>query len=569
MKNINYLIILTCTLFVMSCDDDLLDKTQLDEISEADFLKTELDLETYANSFYQDLPGWAGVGNGYAPMPDNGTDLSIGESPLSRFTGDYAVPTTASASIWSWDEVREVNYFLDNSGEAEGDETEINHSIGEGYFFRAYYYFELLKDYGDLPIIDKYITDTDEEYLYASRDPRNEVANFIISDLDNAISLLKSFSDITAHPRVSIEAAYMLKARVALYEGTWEKYHSDTDFGVEGSIGTDFLEIAAEAAKNLIDLGTFSLNSDFESLFNQTGLSGNSEMILWRDYDYIGLTIGNDLQIAWPNRSSYTRFAVRSFLCTDGLPISLSPLYQGDTELETIETNRDPRLAATIMVPNDILSINIDNSISLFEVPIISGNNAAISAYESQKYRDVNIDASTSNFTRSTSKIIMRYAEALLIYAEAKGELGTITQNDLDISINLLRNRVGMPNLTIGGILTDPDWPEYGYTLSNVLYEIRRERSVELMNEGYRYDDLFRWRAVTSILNGNRPKGAYYEQLLQDSDPNQNVDADNYLDPYLDAIPTGYNFDETKAYLNPIPSDELILNPNLTQNPGW
>lgn len=569
MKNIFKLSILCFAVFLSSCEG-FLDKTPLDTISEADFYKTATDLRTALNNNYQDFPGWSALTVGYSVLPDSYTDMGTSESPSNRLSGlDYTVPSAASNSVWSFDEVREMNWFLDHVDQASGDEVEINHYIGEGYFFRAYYYYELLKKYGDLPILDKYFDNLDEEYVYAKRAPRSEVVDFMLSDLNTAISLLKSFNDITIHPRISKEMVQLFKARVALYEGSWERYHSGTDLGVDGSDGSAYLQIAADAAEEVIDAQVFSLHSDYSSLFNQSGLSGNSEVMFWRDYDYSSLTIGNPLQISWPNRSAYTRAAVRSYLCDDGKPISVSPQYVGDHDLSTIETNRDPRLAATIMVPGDLLVKDTDGSETYYANPAFSVFGTGNTGYASQKYRDPNIDPNTpGEFTRNTSKIIMRYAEAYLIFAEAKAELGTITQNDLDKSINKLRTRVNMPGITLGGITADPDWPNYGYTLSDILYEVRRERSVELMGEGFRSDDLYRWRAH-SLFDQAQPKGAYYDDGIMGVELTPefaNVDADGYIQPFFS---TGdYNFD-TKAYLQPIPADEIVLNPNLIQNPGW
>lgn len=566
MKNIIKIIILGIVVSMSSCEDDFLVKTPLDDLSTEEFYKTTQDLETAVNAFYQDLSGWAGVGAGSSTLPDHYSDMGTAGAPSDRLLGNYTIPTSTSGSNWGWwDEVREVNFYLDRVDQAEGNQTDIDHYTGEGYYFRAYHYFNFLKKYGAVPIIDKYITNVDTEYLYKGRDPRNEVANFILSDLETAISLLKSSPDISSTPRISKEVAQLFKAQVALYEGTWEKYHNGTDFGVAGSDGSSYLQQAADAAKDVIDSGVFSLDNDYGSLFNQSGINSN-EIMLWRDYDHIVLGIGNDLQVG--AIGSYTRFAMRSYLCIDGNPISVSPLYVGDQDLSTIETDRDPRLAATLMVPGDLLRKDTDGSETYFTVPEITGNFYS-TGYRSQKYRDPNIVGASNNFSRSTSKILMRYAEALLIFAEAKAELGTISQSDLDISINLLRTRVGMPNLTLGSITADTDWPNYGYTLSDILYEVRRERSVELMAEGFRLDDLMRWRAH-KIFNGGTPKGAYFYDGIVNSNTNESdvsLDSEGYLAPFANS--GVYNFDESKAYLSPIPTDELILNPNLTQNPGW
>jgi len=569
MKNIFKIIILGATIALASCDD-FLDKTPLDEVSEDAFYSNPSDLKAAVSGFYNDLPGWSSIEIGYNILPDMYSDLGTAESPSNTLSGlSYSVPTSASGSVWSWDEVREVNWYLSHVDQASGDEILLNQYIGEGYFFRAYYYFNLLKRYGDLPIFPDYFDNTDEDYVYAGRDPRNEVVDFMISDLNTAISLLQSFPDISGHPRISKEVAKLFKARVALYEGTWEKYHAGTDFGVEGEDGTDFLQIAADAAEDLMDDGVFSLYGDYKTLFNQRSYSGNSEVMLWRDYNSIDLNLNNALQQRWPNRSGYTKFAIDSYLCVDGDPISVSPLYKGNTDLNIIEDNRDPRLAATVMVPGDLERINENGDSTYWDYPDFKGTYASLTGYESEKYRNVEFDDNYDDFTEDSPRIIFRYGEALLIYAEAKAELGTISQPDLDKSVNLLRDRVEMPRITLGAITYDPNWPDYGYDLSDILYEIRRERSVELMAEGFRADDLYRWRAH-SLFDGDQPRGAYLEDGVVNTTldiADANVDDEGFLLPF--ASTGNYNFDETKAYLSAIPLDELQLNENLTQNPGW
>lgn len=572
MKKILNILIICIVLNLVSCSNDLLEKTPLDQISEPEFWKTSGDLELYSNSFYQDFPGWQGVSVGSSPSPDNGTDLSMSTTGGGRLYGTGSVPTVAvdnNSALWGWAKVRKANYFISNASKATGIEAELNQYKGEAYFFRAYYYFDLLKNYGDLPIYEEYFDNTNTAALFKARDPRNKVADFILADLDKAISLLKAKASLTT-PRVNKEAAQLLKATVALYEGTWEKYHAGTDFGVTGSTGTTYLQQAADAAGALITGNTRSIpttTSSYGDLFNQTNLSTNTEIILWRQYDFLGLgsSFGNALQLSWPNASSYTQFAMRSYLCTDGKPISVSTLYQGDVSLTKLETNRDKRLAATVMVPGDIVTTSASNVSVLFVKPTITGTVASVGGYESQKYRRPQVDVTTGSASRDVAKIIMRYAEALLIYAEAKAELGTITQTDLDISINKLRTRAGIPNMSLTAITTDPNWPSYGYTLSPLLQEIRRERTVELMNEGFRFDDLLRWRAH-ALLVGQRTKGAYYESTWTTG---QKKDTSGYLDPYQTSYPGGFGFVPGRDYLLAIPATELLLNTNLKQNPGW
>lgn len=572
MKNKFKILVLSSIFSFTSCED-FLEKIPRDTISEASFYQNASDLQAAVNGFYNDLPGWANTSVGFNILPDSNTDLLITENPSNRLSGlSYDIPSSSSGSVWSWEEVRETNWLIDHldqaSASSETEQILIDQYSGEAYFFRAYYYFELLTRYGDLPIFPEYFDNNDTEYVFAGRDPRNEVVDFILSDLDTAISLMQSFPDISGHPRVSKEAAQLFKARVALYEGTWEKYHNGTPFGVEGSDGTRFLQIAATAAEAVINSGVFTLHGDYGTLFNQVGLSGNSEVMLWRDFNSLTLNLNNVLQQSWPNRCGYTKFAVDSYLAIDGLPTAVSPLYADDDNesLATIEDNRDPRLAALIMVPGDVVEIR-DGVTTVWEYPNFNDTNTGNTGYESQKYRNVNYVADFNDFTEDTSRIIMRYAEALLIFAEAKAELGTITQADLNKSINLLRARAGMPGITLGAIIPDPNWPDYGHTLTPIIYEVRRERTVELMAEGFRADDLYRWRAHT-LFDNDQPRGAYYNDGIVNTIPIATpVDSNGFLLPFSNF--GNYNFDESKAYLQPLPLDELQLNPNLTQNPGW
>lgn len=574
MKNILKLLTISAIFSFTACED-FLDKPPLDTISEATFYQNSNDLRTAVNLFYNDLPGWQSLGVGFNTLPDSNTDMGLTENPSNRLSGlAYNLPTSGSGfgngTNWSWVEVREANFLIDRLDQAtassDTEQALIDQYSGEAYFFRAYYYFDLLVRYGDVPIFRESFDEVDDAFVFAARDPRNEVADFILSDLDTAIGLMLSFPDIPNNPRVSKEAAQLFKATVSLYEGTWEKYHNNTPLGVSNSDGSTYLQIASDAAEDVINSGVFSLHSDYATLFNQVGLSNNTEVMLWRDYNAIPLGITNVLQMSWPNRSGYTKFAVDSYLAADGLPTALSAIDGSNTDLNTIEIGRDPRLAALIMVPGDVVQIR-DGETLLWEFPDWSDANTGNTGYESQKYRNVNYDNDVSNFSQSTSRIIMRYAEVLLIFAEAKAELGTITQSDLDISINLLRDRAGMPDITLGAIAMDPGWPNYGYTLTPIQYEVRRERSVELMAEGFRTNDLLRWRAH-ALFDGDQPRGAFYNDGIVNTLPlTTPLDSNGFLLPFSNF--GNYNFDPNRGYLSPIPTDELVLNPNLVQTPGW
>jgi hypothetical protein len=487
---------------------------------------------------------------------------------------DGVITVATTGGGWSWTNVRNVNYFLDN---AERVTTGANKDqyIGEAYFFRAWHYFELLKQFGDLPIITKTLSITDEDILYSERKSRTEVVNFIVSDLDAAIAKMKLKTEVPAG-RLNRDIALLFKSRVCLYEGTWEKYHRGTPFAGTTD-GAGFLNLAATAAKTLIDGNRYSLTTGnvktvYYELFNQIDLTSNKEVLFWKQYN--SLEAGDNFtnqQWNWPHASGYTREFVRSYLCTDGLPISLSPLYQGDGDLRTFAINRDPRCDQTIMKPGDALSINLKNDTIKFVTPVISGQSEP-TGYESKKWRRPQVDPRTNGNTGELAWIAFRYAEALLNYAEAKAELGQLTQADVDLSINKLRQRVRMPNLVLSSIIADPAWPDDGYPLSPVLQEVRRERAVELAAEGHRLPDVMRWRAH-NLFVGKRPRGTKYTDELKKVNPALKADAEGYLDPYSGTVLTGagstWGFNKDKHYLLPLPINELTINTNLKQNPGY
>jgi hypothetical protein len=577
MKKITYLIIILIGTFLYSCEKDFLEKTPQDQISDPEFWKSETDLELYLNKFYDSFEGWWVSGGGKAPTPDQGTDLAL-PSP-NQYGGDWTpqldgvVTVPASGGGWNWTNIRNINYFLENVDRVEESTPMTDHYTGEGYYFRAHFYFELFQRFGALPIITKPVSVEDEDILYGARNTRTEVADFILDDLDMAISLMKNGSELAAHrTRLSKDIALMLKARVALYEGTWEKYHQGTVFA--GSTdGSGYIQQARDAAKQIIDDGNYSLvtgdpNSVYFELFNQVDYTGNPEVLFFKHYDRekFGTNFSNQLW-NWPNGYGITHNMTKFYLCTDGLPIGVSPLFVGDSILSLVEVNRDPRLVQTIMVPGDIRRIDGTDTV-YYDYPNLY---SCGTGYESQKFRHIVVDPAVGYENHNVDYIFMRFAEALLIYAEARAELGELTQADVDLTINQLRDRVGMPHLILGSITADPNWPDYGYVIPDYLHEIRRERVTELYGEGQRFPDLMRWRAHNYWV-GKRFIGTYYTDDLRAVDPNMPFNEDGYLDPLMYILTgpnNGYGFDPDRDYLLPLPTNELTLNPNLDQNPGW
>ncbi|MCX6299428.1 MAG: RagB/SusD family nutrient uptake outer membrane protein [Bacteroidetes bacterium] len=578
-KTLYILSLLLGIVIIGSSCKKILDKSPQDQISDPQFWKTPADLQLYVNNLYSVLPGWNLSGAGGNPLLDASTDvaISVGLFATNKNALDGVVNIPASGGGWTWTNIRSVNYFLDNASRVPDGGLK-NQYIGEAYFFRAWNYFEMLKKFGDLPIITKTLDpgiDADMKILFGARSSRTDVVNFIIKDLDLAISLMDVKANLAAS-RVNKDIAALFESRVCLYEGTWEKYHANDAF--KGTTdGTAFLTKAASAAKSVIDGARYSLitgdpNQVYYNLFNQIDYSKNNEVMFYRGYN--GAAYGGNFSNQvwnWPNGSGITKYMMEMYLCTDGKPSSVSPLYKGDKDIRQVILNRDPRCVQTVMNPGDAVTVGLKNDTTFYTTPGLSSTYNSATGYESQKFRRPQIDPATGGYSGDQAYIIFRYAEALINYAEAKGELAQLTQADLDISVNKLRDRVAMPRMTLGLITPDPAWPVYGYyTLPDYLHEIRREREVELFSEGFRFNDLMRWRA-DKIIVGQRPKGAFYSAELKATNASLVADANGYLDPYLTQLkgPGTWGFDPSKNYLQPLPTNELTLSTALKQNPGW
>ena len=597
-----------------------LDREPLSQITTSGLTYTASECREYVNQFY-------GVLNGPFVHRDDGLSYDLGTDNLLSVSYDNnkdlidglrIVP--ASGDGWGtnqWGRIRTINYLLDNykiSPELENAEK----YIGEARFFRAYLYFEqFLKKYGGVPWIEHAMNPNSEE-LYAEPLTRNELADKILEDLNYAIEKLPDFNTQT-RGRISKEVAMALASRVALYEGTWEKYHAGTAFAGNGDPEAYF-RIAKEMASSIMETKYFHLDNvgvedGYFNLFNQTDYSSSKEVMLWKERsEALGITT-NWNQDASPsgNGCGLTRRLVDSYLCTDGKPISVSPLYKGDANYVTVIENRDPRLCQTLFTPGQPrIIMNGKDSIVVFTKPSIdlAETRKCATGYELAKGSSPYYEQQRFN-NCTIATIFFRYAEVLLNYAEATAELGPVSQSDLDKSINLLRDRVGMPHMKtdVGYVDAQGDFTSArgykGVPVSNILAEIRRERRVELAVEGFRYDDIKRWRAH-HLLNSDKIQGAKTAQFTNlgwlvdyfnangapesisggwDTFINNTVpewstsvaegvnfwtDDEGYFFPYKEFIPgQHFSFNPDKSYLWPIPKQELLLNKNLVQNPGW
>ncbi|MGK6350155.1 RagB/SusD family nutrient uptake outer membrane protein [Parapedobacter sp. DT-150] len=583
------------TILLSSCEKDFLERAPLNSLSDADFWKTENDMKVYTNSFYNSLlPTYSGYTQ--TPFLDDanyGSDTYIRLDYNRRMNGEGTLPSAGGGwSAGDWSQLRNINYFLDHCYLIPVSEDVIKKYAGEALFFRSLFYYSKIRIFGDVPWVSTTVQ-LDSELLYAPRTPRNEVVDSIMRDLDLAVEYLPARGGGSWTGRITKEAALALQARIALYEGTWEKYHAlkNTPFKVTGSDGTKFIQKAADAAAALMAmaetngypaLDNVGAENGYWLLFNRKDYSNSKEVLFWRKYSVADGQTTHRAEATFRGAGSgLTKGLVDSYLCLDGQPIAVSPLYQGDEDLRTLVTNRDPRLNQTVQV-DDGQHFIWENPRILFTVPVFEGSTEFVCTTGYQLYKGHSADNTEYTTAQSTTgTVYFRYAETLLIYAEAKAELGTITQSDIDQTVNALRSRVGMVDglLDIGNITTDPNWEFSG--LSPLLQEIRRERKVELACEGLRVDDIHRWAAADELIVGKRPLGAIKKQwdnypgasdIFLEAVTKLPVDAQGYIDPYqpYSIMDAGYQFNLGRDYLSPIPTDQLVLNPSLLpQNPGW
>lgn len=587
-----YIIIAIALIIGLTACDDLLDTKPLSQISPATYFKTETDLQLFSNTFYNNLLD-------KSPYDDQ-SDLYIQQNLSAEMIGGSRRTVPNSGGGWSWGDLRKMNTLLAYIDQCD-DEAAIVKYTALTRFFRAYFYFDKVKRFGDVPWYDKELGSADED-LYKPRDSRELVMANMIEDIDYAIENLPS--SVSTY-RVNKWAALALKARFCLYEGTYRKYHG---VNLDGKSHTYYLEQAVAAAEELINKSPYKLystgnpNKDYLMLFAQENASVD-EYILAIKFDYsLGIYHNATAHtvVATQGRPGVTRKMINSYLKKDGSTFTNQEGWQEMGFIDEMK-NRDPRLAQSIRTPgytrigkSEVLPPDLSGSVTGYhpvkfvQDPTASGGNV-----------DRN-DRSTCDLP------VFRFGEVLLNYAEAKAELGTLTQADLDNSINKLRGRVGMPNLNIQSANANPDWylssAEYGYTNvsgsnKGVILEIRRERAVELTQEGFRFDDLVRWKAGYAIdqdlygiyfksageydLTGDgvadvvlyeegtpKPSAASGVQVLEIGKDILLTEKDKgYIYYHKNIART--KFSEVRDYFYPIPINERSLNKNLTQNPGW
>lgn len=573
MKTLNkYISFIVIALSLIACNDDFLERIPLDQVTSEVYFAKPNDLKAYVNNYYSNtfFPRYNNHGN------DFDSDNQISSIVDRRLEGTLTISSSGSIGFGN---VRSINYFFDHYKKVEENYAFADYKqyLGEAYFFKALIYFGLLQRYGDIQWLDSELGTSSPE-LYRPRDPRDYVADRIISALDTA-ALYLTADKTNGAARVNKWMALLIQSRVALYEGTWQKYHNGTEFGVSSPQPEKYFNKVVEATSKIMESGLYNIYStgkpasDYKDLFSLMDYTSNVEVMFWRKYDN-ELSRGNNnftndrnFRMETPTSKTMTKEMVDSYLCTDGKPISGNPLFQGYTTLDQEVQNRDPRFKQTIATRDQVWKILTNGTTQTWQEVYSKLNSSADynapTGYIIQKGYNPDVRFHVQQY-EETPSILYRYAEVLLNYIEAKAELGSITQNDIDLTIKKLRDRVAMPNLILANISVDPNWDFPA--LSPIINEVRRERRVELVGEGFRWNDIARWAAADELIVKKRPKGFLASQIAQNPFP---VDQNGFLDPFKNAIPNGYGFKVNRDYLSPIPENEIVLNPKLNQNPGW
>ncbi|MDR1524111.1 MAG: RagB/SusD family nutrient uptake outer membrane protein [Tannerella sp.] len=577
----------------ISCSDDFLQRTPQTKLTDEGFFSNANDLQLYVNGLYT---GSMRLSLYTDTESDNYAYYSTNTWLDQVLTGDASAEN--SWGWGSWGQLRAINFLLAHAPKATGAQADIDHWIGVARFFRAMWYFNEIVNFSDVPWYGRPLETDDEALLYKASDPRALVVDSVLADLQFAVDHIKA--DLGDKTAIHKYAALAHMSRFCLFEGTFRKYHSELSLQ---NTANQFLEKAVWASEQLMSSGRFDITGnsglDYGALFTSPGgtLVNNPDVILMYNVS-ANYTVGhNSYVIIESNTVALTNSLMETYLMADGTPFTSQPGYNEKTVLEAFQ-DRDPRLSETFVPPGWVQPFS---GAVWFNFPS-RGGYGQLKAYP--------IDLSLrGGWDRCYNALpIYRYAEALLNYAEAKAELGTLTQADVDNTVNRLRDRVGMTgaHLNLAAANAAPDAVLAGQydkvTGSNkgVILEIRRERRVELACENLRFRDVTRWAA--GKLLSEHPKGMYVPALgpldvtgdgvpdvafLRQGDPvPEGIDQIVYVGPeegvYLDG-PGGNSghvmftadkinkkpFEEPKWYYRAIPLQQTLLNPNLKQVFGW
>ena len=537
--------------------------------------------QLFANQFYSYTRDFqSGDANGYqyavsdGPHSDTRSDL-MAEANVNVYSqGTNTIPQQDKNYTTLYTHIYYTNLLLKNAANYS-NQSAIAVPVAEAKFFRAYSYFELVQLYGNVILLTEPV-DMDSPAMNATRDDRSLVIDQCIKDLQEAAQGLPETT--TEAGRLTKDAANAYLSRVALYEGTWQKFHTGgADATTNSERVTSLLNIAKSAAKEVMEGGRYKLfyneklgTESYRYMFiledvqcNPAGLTtkDNTEYILARHHkstDGVSLNITK----AYLTNAVYpTRKLANMYICQDGLPIEKSPLFKGYDKATSEFTNRDNRMLTTLAKRGDKVWDNTSDHCRTAwdesdESRAKTVGATANSGYQTHKWA---VERQVADRYECMDFPVIRYAEVLLNFAEAIYELnGKISDSDLDKSVNLVRQRSNPDMVKLSNALVDNN----GLSMRE---EIRRERTVEFVFEGLRIDDLKRWATapveMPQDLLGVKWKGTEFETLW--ANQSRQVNADGCIILY-----NNRTWDD-KLYLYPLPSDQLQLNPNLGQNPGW
>ncbi len=577
MKKIHIGLFLSVIIMFTSCDDNFLERYPLDAMSPETYFSTEDELKFYSNGFYNNIPTATGI---YGETADN----------IANYTLEEAVSGTrqprGTDAEWTWGELRRINLLMKYSKNCPDENVRLRYEA-LARFFRAWFYFSKLQRFGEVPWYNEVIEDTDYDNLMKPRTSRVILVDSILQDINIAIENISQTKNVE---RVNRNTALALKSRICLYEGTFRKYHTefslpDADFFLQESISASET-LMAEGGYSIYNKTTGPTGKPYLDLFAAMD-SDTDEIILTRRYSsalQLRHNVNFYLLAATQGKPGLEKKLVNSYLMRNGQRFTDQPGYETMEFAEEMQ-NRDPRLEQTIRTPG---YTRIGQTVRL-----APDFNATVTGYQLIKFLTTTTYDASSNSSNDIP--IMRYAEVLLNLAEAKAELGTLQQADLDKTIKLIRDRVGMPNIDLGAANANPDpyleaqYKNVSGPNKGVILEIRRERRIEMVMENLRWDDLMRWKEghllAEPFLGMYFPGPGEYDLdnngsidivIYEGAEPTTNI----YKMPVnqLSENTRGYvevhkgiqkTFNENRDYFWPIPIEQRKLNPNLTQNPEW
>jgi hypothetical protein len=602
-KLIGITLIITSLIFFVGCEDAI-ERLPLDQLTVPTTFTTYSNVQTYSWTFYSSLGTYHLGNNGLFDRNEHSGDLMMDgriNNGSDWLQGRIVVPTNTNDWSDPYQRIRAVNIMLDNLDNSQMTDSDIRHWRSVGYFFRSLAYFELLKKYGGVPWVENAIDDGDTDVLFGPRNSRQEVAKNILENLQYAEQNIKKEGEGPGTNTVGLNAVRAILSRFTLFEGTWRKYHN-----IEGA--NEYLSVCSSVSRSLID-DLPNIHPVYDQLFNSNNLGSITGIILYKEYRLNEQTHGLN---QWARSSEspfwdFTRKAMDLYLCTDGQTRWNSPLFEGDQDIYKEFRNRDKRLYTTVTPPYEVRGqIGGNNSVWEFtendadreyidflstlsslpykalpdvnwagfvqpispnfrdagsqNIPWDPGYNVTSTGYKMFKY--VNRLKVNIAFLDENDEPLFRIEETMLNYAEAMAELNQFTQEVADLTINKLRFRAGVENMDPSQIGPTFD-PTRNPSVDPVLWEIRRERAIELMAEGFRFDDLRRWKSMDEA---TKPKLGMY---IKSSEYNDRLPIfEGASEGYISREPTPTSFPDY-YYLFPIPSNQIVLNPKLEQNPGW